>query len=528
MKLSLSSFFIILIFAITCISKNSYSDTLVNFKDLKFHSDFEREVFNNFQRDSVYNYFKLYLSIDKDVTTESYKNYLWIFNQKLKKLHSKNLNHAKPKKQIKTVYNTIHDQLDKYDESALFSDIFETEIYQCVTSSMLYSFYLEQLEIPYSIEFIPSHVYLTAYPETEQIQLQTTNPNNGIIIYNQQFKANFINHLRDNKIISSDEYNNKSIDALFQEYYLQSKRITKKELAGALYYNLGLKYLEKTDFENAYYTFQKSQFLFPSEQAGFFMFISLAALMDKTSVAESIYANYLNTYIKLSKNLLNTDLITGLFTNMTYKQLHTNGNIRQYELSYEKVIEGISDTTLIQEIAFIYHSEMGNVMMQRQIFSMALDHYQESLKLKENNFSIQNSLIAAIISQMNSYRGKTNELVEFQTRLNQSVDSFPSLLNNSQIVDLKFEIALDLMKYYFQEKDIKQAIEQQNSFELLAENHERQFSSHIEENIESAYSAAAVFYYKNNQYTNAKTVVKKGLQYCPGNYRLIQRLNVLK
>jgi hypothetical protein len=142
--------------------------------------------------------------------------------------------------------------------------------------------------------------------------------------------------------------------------------------------------------------------------------------------------------------------------------------------------------------------------------------------------SIQNSLVAAIISQMISYRGKSNELVEFQKRLNQSVDSFPSLLNNNQVVDLKFEIALDLMKYYFQEKNEKQAIEQQNIFELLAKNHQEEFTYNIEENIESAYSAAAVFYYKNNQFKKAKTAVEKGLQYCPENFRLKQRLNALK
>lgn len=520
------TFFILFFNFLTIRAETESQDSIVDFSELIFHSNLEREAFLDYNRTKDFNFFKLYLSIDKKVTNQSLNNYKWVFEKKLKDLN--NLNSKKPKKQIKSIYGIIHNQLDKYDNLALFSDIFENQTYQCVTSSMLYALYFDELNIPYSIEFIPGHVYLTAYPETDKIQIQTTDPLKGVFTYNDQFKNNFVNHLKDGKRISTDEYNNKSTDQLFQEYFLQSEKIDKKQLAGALYSNLGIKLLEKSDFLNAYRTYQKSYYLFPSDQTEFLMYISLAALMEQTSASESIYADYLHKFIKLSQNHLNEDLISGLFTNITYKQLHTNGNVRQYELSYEKVISAVSDTSLKDEISFVYHSQMGNIMATRKLYSYAHKHYREALRIKENNFEIQNLLIGSIINEMNILRGDSDKMIEFQSRLMDIIDSIPSVRNNNNISDLKFEIALDLMRYFFQEKQINKAKEQQNFFNEMAKDYNGKFSYLLESEIEEAYSAGAVFYYKNKQTKQAINIIKEGLKYCPDNYKLKLRLEALK
>lgn len=510
------------------VSKWIYADTIVQFTDLQFHSEFEENVFNEYNETAKFDYFKLYMAVDKNVKEYAYDVYIQEFNNYMTFLDTEELSKYSPKKKIKKTYKALHSKLDKYSDKALFSSIFITREYHCVTATMLYALSYDQLNIPYSIEFIPGHVFLTAYPNKENVRIETTNPNGGIYIYSQQYKSNYIEHLRDYKFISSDEYSNKTIDELFQEYFLKSRQINKSELAGALYNNLGIMYLEKSDFKNAYIAFLKCNYLFPTEQSNFLMLLSLGSLIDQTSASENYYAGYLNIYMKLTKNNLNIDLISDLFSKISYKQLIVNGNINQYKKSHKDILEGVNDTSLLNEINFIFYQEMGNTMWVRHKYLEAQNYFQEALRIKNNNISVQHALIEVILHQKKSYTGKIDELNNFQIRYNQLVDSFPTLLENELIFNLKYQISLELMTYYFQEKNLDAAVQQQNNFEELANAKQQAFNFEIEKDIEAAYSAAAVYYYKCSQYKEAKKVVKNGLKYCPNSYKLQLRLEALK
>ena len=506
-----------------------FHSTIIEFEELQFHSKFEESVFNEFKKTDRFDYFKLFLAVDKKITNKDYNIFIQLFNYQLNFFQKNELKKYRPKKKIKKIYSSIHKtMLDKYVEKALFSSIFTDKEYQCVTASMLYSLFFEELEIPYNIEYIPRHIYLTAFPKSDKIHVETTNPNKGVFIYNSQYKSSFIEHLRNNKLISKNEYETKSTDELFQEYYLQTKHINKKELAGTLYYNLGIKYLEKTDIENSYISFLKSYYLFPSEQNKYFLSLSLSLLIDKTRAADVNYAKYLNQLSKLTAAYINIDMITGLFNNVTYQQLIVNGNLTMYKTSYKTIIKNISDTSLLLELEFVYSSAMGNQMVKRNKYKQAQNYYKKALQIKVNNSSVQEALISVITSEMLTYYGRASELRQYQDTINSIVNKYPSLQNNVRISNLKLNISLNLMSSYYQEKNIPEAKKQQQIFESIADQANEIFSYAVEENIETAYSAAAVYYYKRGHNKTAKSVINKGLHYCPNNYRLKMRLDALK
>lgn len=58
----------------------------------------------------------------------------------------------------------------------------------------------DELGIPYSIKETPTHVYLIADPNGEQILIETTDPVKGFAEFSNGFKQNFISTLLAQKL----------------------------------------------------------------------------------------------------------------------------------------------------------------------------------------------------------------------------------------------------------------------------------------------------------------------------------------
>jgi hypothetical protein len=132
-----------------------------------------------------------------------------------------------------------------------FSSVFKTREYHCVSSSMLYALIFNALEIPYEIRLVPNHVYLVAYPKTQFITVETTDPLHGAIVFDAVFKARFVEYLRDAKLVSKEEFYSKSTDALFEEYFNRTDTITIEALASIQYRNKMIEEFGKNKYKNA-------------------------------------------------------------------------------------------------------------------------------------------------------------------------------------------------------------------------------------------------------------------------------------
>ncbi|NOY50047.1 MAG: hypothetical protein GXO88_05745, partial [Chlorobi bacterium] len=324
-----------LIFVFTAIN-SIYADSIVSFADLQFHSDFEKEAFYKLENTSKPDYFALYLAVDENVTKGDYQTYKAALDVLTAPYKNSSYKKLKDKKKVAKVYKGVHSAiLDKYNEKAYFASMFSNGEYQCVTSSMLYSLVFEELDIPYEIEFLPNHVYLKAYPNTSDILVETTNPNKGVFIYDHNFKKNFIEYLRSNKLISKDEYANKSIDDLFIEYYLKTEKADKKQLVAAQYTNLGLEQLSDNQISKSLNNMLKAYYLNPDTRNKYLLMITLGIQIDKTSASNKKYASYFAMFCQLTSADINKDLFANIFIMMTNRQLIMEGNLEMYEDSYK-------------------------------------------------------------------------------------------------------------------------------------------------------------------------------------------------
>jgi len=194
------SFFIIFLVIVFSISAIAQED-LVRFSDLTFVSDFEKESFKQYF-DGDMDITRLLQCINPRQTEKGHLENDQQLRSAIDKLKQAKLEKKKPNKKVRTIYTTIHDTfLDKYEIKNEFSEIFDTGKYNCVSATALFALVFEELSISYTIKELPTHVFLIAYPENEQILVETTDPLTGYIQFSQIFKRTYLENLRERKLI---------------------------------------------------------------------------------------------------------------------------------------------------------------------------------------------------------------------------------------------------------------------------------------------------------------------------------------
>lgn len=194
-----------------------------------YNSDFEKYVFTRLAALSSIDSIDLFIALDYKPANADISKRVEIYADDLKN----KVNQLPVAKKLKTVYKAVHSSfLTKYNEDIYFNDIFSSGEYNCVTASALYAFILTKLDIPYVIKETPNHVYLIADPNSTGFLIETTLPGEKIVQMDEKFKNNYVEYLHNNKIISNEDFQNKSTDQLFYEFYSKDKTISLKELAG--------------------------------------------------------------------------------------------------------------------------------------------------------------------------------------------------------------------------------------------------------------------------------------------------------
>jgi tetratricopeptide (TPR) repeat protein len=504
------------------------ADTLVAFKNLTYHSEFEKEAFFSLENTHNPNYFKLFLASDPDINDELFETYQSAFNVLISPFKNEKFESLTEKKKVKKVYKDIHSAiLDKYVATVSFSSIFERNEYQCVTASMLYLLSFEKTGISYEIEMLPDHVFLRAFPKTSKIVVETTDPNRGTFVYDQKFKGNFVNYLRENKLISKEEHINKTVDELFQQYFLKSEVVNKTQLASAQYYNIALKQIENQKMNDAFNSLKKAYYLHPTKKHRFFLLFVSGMVIDQTRASDAEYASLLNLYIKLIGNNISSDHLVSFFGQMTEHQLNFDGNVKLYKKSYHTFIDGIKDSTLLNEINFIYNYEMGRREYQLDKKESCGIFFEKAHALKPDNINAQHMFVSSILLGVESKMYSPEELPAVVDTLESLINKYEKLQENDQIKNLQSRIYLDMMDFYYFNKELENAINFQSKFENTFDKENKNAVISLNKSVAKAYSTAASYYFRKGQYRKTKELLNRGLEYSPNNYFLKSRLESL-
>lgn len=509
-----------LILFLSGISYASGGNEIIYFEDLEFNSEFERKTFEDIEHGKE-NLFRLFAAIDPDVTESIYEEFEKDLSTTYHAINTRKFSRARPEKKIEYLYGYVNEKvLNKYQEKILFPHLFVNGTFNCLTASAYYGFLMDSLNISFDFRETTSHVHPVAFPENEQIKIETTNRIAGIEYYDEKLKTKFVNYLVNAGIITKEEYYKNSVESLFNLYFFPESSIGLKELAGLHYMNDALYKFHVSMFEDAFIQIKKAYYLYSSERMLAiyqFMLAEIISIAEFNDFGDAKVFVYLSRF---SSERVEPSAIENLFLFMTDNLLLKQNKRNLYDEIYYYLMDNISNEDVSSRIEFQYNLMRGKALVADYKFREGLELLENAFKINPRNLEVQSLLIttfafifqnapsAALISQLEEY-GQMN----------------PELLENGLYNSLKMNGNLKLAQENFDLGKSSEGMMNLSKFEQLYESHPGVEFDHSL--VASAYSAAAVYYFKNYDTASAKRFLEKGLSYAPGNFELEYRLRSL-
>lgn len=489
---------------------------------LTFHNDFEEEVFTGFIDSVNTEVLPLLVAITPKSSETMVRNAQTQIKIFVDKLDAKKLNVSKKGKQIKYVFKEVHNHfLRKYLERALFSDIFIAGTYNCVTASALYALVFDELNIPYEVIELPTHVYLIAYPESEKIKVETTDPMSGYIVHDDRFKREYVQFMKKNKIISDYEFRHKSHDELFNEYFYNIKSVNVKALSSYQYFNEGLWLLMKENKQAALQYFKKSYQIEPHYKT---KYLCVALLEEELSSSQLHSDSDIETMIDLYKilpEMYNQERLGNDIQYIAQERMIERGDFNGFDRAYKIYVNNIEDSLLLNEVDFWYHFKRGEGFHMKGKVDKAFQEYCKAYAIRDGNIRLQNNLNSLVPARVLNDVGYAESSIKLRlSELDYLTSNYSFLLKNDDFVANYLLLKCNLGNSYVSSMQITNTIELLNSIE----------KGYKLENFETAkiaysklYGSLGFYYeFKNRNKTKAIKYYSRAFELDPSNRQLLK------
>jgi tetratricopeptide (TPR) repeat protein len=386
----------------------------------------------------------------------------------------------------------------------------------------LYSLLFDDMQIPYVIKEAPTHVYLIAYPQSQKILIETTDPRQGYMVFDDKFKTSFVSNLRSGKLISEQEYKSTGTTALFDKYYFSEENISIKELLGIQYMNDALYKLQDNQLEEAFVQLEKAYLFYPSKKAAYLLLSTTALILEKSSYADIKDAGYLIKLARYKEYGVSKENILSEFYRITLLHLINNNRPDLYDKFYQEISTRITDEEITREIRYMYHYERGRILFNQGKYQEALTFAEKTYVLKPDNIDVQTLLVSALGNSLKSHSdgGKVLEILSGYEQ------KYPKLLENNIFCTFLLQSCLVSCGQHYEMKKIADAEKLRARFEKLYEGRGKEV---VDSNlIGRVYSTGAMHYFRAGNDTKAKALLRKGLEMAPNDYEMQRRLQILK
>ena len=487
-----------------------------------FVSEIEKEVFIEYSQDSLnYNFLKSLSAIDSTLTTDNYLKYKNLLDNFINSFPDKELKDNREKKRVKKIYSLIHTRfLQKYDNKAIFTDIFKNGYYNCVSASALYAYVFDKIDIPYHVKELPSHVYLIAYPNSLKIHLETTAPGAyGFYSPNESELKKIVNELVDHKLVSKSELLQKGYNQIYQDYFYGKEFVSKASLIGMQYFNKSILDFENKNYKSAYSNISKSIKFYKSPLSN-----KLSKQLTLLNLSE----------IKIT-TLEDLDLVNNTLSILEYKKDIDNYNVREllyritnnndneFILKAAIKFESIKDVELKEFILIDLYDYLSRSEAEKRNFKKAINYSDKLLELNPDNkraIEVLSYCIPAKISVM-----PFNEAT--LTEMEQYIEKY-QFLNGDKRTDTTLAILYGQMaQTKFLERNSEKGLKYLNSFEKIMDKN-RENVLIPPQGISQLYLLVGRYYFGLSKFKSALKHFQKGIEYTPNNAELKKMLKWTK
>lgn len=490
-----------------------------------FINNFEKKTFE-VALDSLKtpDYISLMLAPDSTVTMTNVNEVKAYINEVNKWFIEKSLASKSITKQAKEIYKAVHqEKFRKYENIAYFPEIFRNGNYNCVTASALYSLVLEQLKIPYEIKEKPTHVYLIVAPKTDNILFETTSPESGIYNYNDKFISSYIEHLKNNKIISQTEINTHSANELFNKYYFgENQTITLKQLCGLQYYNLGVANLDSKEYFKAIKALEKAELLYPSERNKFLLTGLTPELLEQ-NIPYQTKGKYLGKMTIYTKDPTTLKYIEDKFKEVSNELIINRPNIANYNIFCDNFFCYVKDSSLHNQLAFIQHYLLADFYQSKSNDNKCLSELTLAYRFNTENIYLRNSIKEALRKRWFS---QNKDEIEADT-IEHYMNTFDFLKNELMFQGAYCYTFFKKMKKAYEADDVINGEKYLHEFLKSIDKFQFQKPEVKDDMIGNAYGEISAYYFRKNQYAKSKEWINEGLKLVPNNDELKRKLEMV-
>ncbi len=497
-------------------------EALITLDDLSFSSPYEKGVFREYFSQNKTDGFKMFMASGQAMNESAIAQAGARFDQYTAGLNAEKILSKKNDRKVKLIYDDVHATfLRKYELENRFEDIFLNGYYNCVSATALYALVFDRLNIPYVIKEKPTHVYLIAYPAQERIIVETTTPAGGFVSINQQFKQSYVKVLKDQKLITAQEYSTGNINELFDRFYFgEDHDITLKQLIGVQYSNEGIYHLQNKNSADALQQFKKAYMFYPSDRLSYLMLAAAHDVFKERQSKDSVHASTLALLSRFNKYGITHDMIRGEYSNVVQDLLFNKGEKDKLQHYHKILMASLPDKGLKEDLDFFHHYENGRMLYNQARYREALPYFETCLKIRPGNHEAVRIFIACV-----GESGKNKQNAETIKNMEEYATKHPVLLENNVFNEMLGTAYLIEMRMGFAQEQPANGEKYRNSFEQFQTAHnEVVFNNYL---VGEAYSAAAVYYFRRGNTSKAKAIINKGLAISPNNYELTTRKRMI-
>jgi len=426
----------------------------------------------------------------------------------------------KPKKKIDFIYQFIHKKyFDKYEHLAMLPDAFTTGKFNCLSASIIYAWLFHKMDIPFEAKFTENHVFLIAFPESSSIVVEATNPMMNRSSVKESYKVEYVNWLRNMKIIGADEVRSKSVAEIFNEYYYGHKTGGFRELISGHYRNLSANHvLEGLDYEKLLGCYLLSNYFQQDFQSTYIILLLAYDFFSNTNNLQLPVAAQMS--IVLSRMKLpnqNEYLLVNCLYEISEQQLFSMGDTVLYEKSWNTIYSMNTDSAIVLKLEKLYNHAMGMYHMNNRNHLKALQFVEQSFFLDpEDEFTCE--LLGGALKKLAASYGPTKSDSVIMSKL----DTYMEI---SQTLRKDFAMRYFRISYYSQKAhdaytigNIQEGDKNLIQLEKIIENEGTDFLS--EYDFVKVYISASFWFYKKYDNKKAKEYIDRGLNYFPENSEL--------
>lgn len=508
--------FLLLFIIYTTIAYSNSIDTTI------FSNESEKAIFKDYNDSLKIEPLDLLLSFDySEQNEELIKNRL---NDIYEALNLKGISSKSRKKQIKIIYKYVHDALlKKYVEKAFFNDQFINGTYNCVTATALFALVLDHFNIPFLIKEMPTHVYIVGDPGASDVLIETTLPSQGAVYFDEKYKKEFVMYLVNNKIVSQDEFNQHSIDYLFNEHFDQNKNIDLIQLAALLYYNNGIFKFQASNFKESARSFEKAYLLYPSNSIKFSYSIALGSVLDHQSLNKTYEGKSLAKFLNL--NINSPEAINSgetYFNVVSNNMIIEHQHVEEYKKYYNDFRDYLTDSVDMERYSQTYYRMLGYNDFAKGNYSGSIRWLNFAYLSNPDNLEIR-ELIETVSIKLMFTDSQHESMID---TMDYYFEIFPFLMGKDNFQSYYTYCYVKSIQHYFLLNQITKGTKLLEQFEHIIEG--RKDFTIRESIIEGIYMAISADYIRKGNYNVALQYTERGLHFAPNSYELKNQAQNIK